>query len=248
MVIESALLFWFLACIGVVLTGISKSGFAGGAGVLAVPLMALVIPVSDAIVIMLPLLLMMDIKMIHYFARSADWRLLRLIIPGAMLGIALAGLLLGTFSDRTLEFSLGLISLLFAGWQRLTSILSSFPGSAIIWSTLSGFSSTLIHAGGPPIHLYLLSQNLKKLTWLATAAFFFGAMNLFKLVPYTLNNQWSADNLTVTVLLLPAALTGIWLGKQLQSRLPERLFLDIIRCLLLLTGSILLLKAILAPS
>jgi len=33
-------LFWLIAITGVILTGISKSGFAGGAGVVAVPLMS----------------------------------------------------------------------------------------------------------------------------------------------------------------------------------------------------------------
>ncbi len=49
-------IFWLLAFAGVVLTGISKSGFAGGAGVVAVPLLALVLPVERAAALMLPLL------------------------------------------------------------------------------------------------------------------------------------------------------------------------------------------------
>ena len=60
--IEAGILFWLVAVLGVILTGVSKSGFAGGAGVVAVPLMALFIPVSQAVVIMLPLLLLMPNK------------------------------------------------------------------------------------------------------------------------------------------------------------------------------------------
>ena len=57
------LTFWILAILGVTLTGISKSGFAGGAGVVAVPLMSLYIPFEHTVVIMLPLLIVMDYKM-----------------------------------------------------------------------------------------------------------------------------------------------------------------------------------------
>ena len=41
--------FWLLAVVGVFLTGISKSGFAGGAGVVAVPLLALVVSPALAV-------------------------------------------------------------------------------------------------------------------------------------------------------------------------------------------------------
>ena len=242
MELDSSLLFWLLALTGVTLTGISKSGFAGGAGVVAVPLMAMVMPVSDAIVVMLPLLLAMDIKMIHYYAQAADWKLLRKIVPGAVVGITLGGFLLGTLSDRFLELSLAAICLLFASWQSLTPLLSRFKGSAVFWSLFSGFSSTLIHAGGPPINLYLLSLKLEKLRWLATSAFFFGAMNLIKLLPYTLNDQWSQGSLILSALLLPAALLGVWLGKLLQKYISERFFLHAIRLLLILTGLSLLFK------
>ena len=42
------------------LVGISKRGFGSGLGALGVPLMSLVVPVPQAVAIMLPLLLVMD--------------------------------------------------------------------------------------------------------------------------------------------------------------------------------------------
>ena len=52
--------FWAVAVPAVLMMGLSKSGFLGGFGALAVPLMSLAVPVPQAAAIMLPLLLVMD--------------------------------------------------------------------------------------------------------------------------------------------------------------------------------------------
>jgi len=83
-------LFWLLAGAGVFLTGISKSGFAGGAGVLAVPMLALVAPPALAVTLMLPLLLLMDAQIITHHRRQLCLGELRALIPAALVGIVLA--------------------------------------------------------------------------------------------------------------------------------------------------------------
>lgn len=80
----SSFLFWLLAIVGVLLTGISKSGFAGGAGVVAVPILALVMPVPQAAALMLPLLIVMDIKAIQLYRQHINKRVLFSIIPAAL--------------------------------------------------------------------------------------------------------------------------------------------------------------------
>lgn len=57
-------LFWVLAVIGLIFTGISKSGFASGAGIVVVPLLTLTMPLSSAAALVLPLLLLMDTRTI----------------------------------------------------------------------------------------------------------------------------------------------------------------------------------------
>ena len=52
--------FYAVAVPAVILMGISKSGFGAGFGALAVPLMALVVPVPQAAAILLPVLLLID--------------------------------------------------------------------------------------------------------------------------------------------------------------------------------------------
>ncbi|MFC6632990.1 sulfite exporter TauE/SafE family protein [Microbulbifer taiwanensis] len=233
-------LFWLLAIAGVTLTGISKSGFAGGAGVVAVPLLALVMPVPLAVFLMLPLLLAMDIKTVQYYWRHADWVQLKSIVPAAVAGITVGGLLLGRLPEDWLKLLLGILSIVFALWQRLAPLLGAMKGAAWLWGGISGLTSTLIHAGGPPINIYLIARQLPKLDWLATAGIFFGIMNAVKVIPYLLTGDWTRDLFLMSLLLLPVALAGVWLGRQIQGRISERQFALCCRALLLASGILLL--------
>lgn len=237
-------LFWLLAITGVLLTGISKSGFAGGAGVVAVPLLSLVMPVQHAAAIMLPLLLVMDAKTVRLYWQSINLRELKSIMLAALVGITLAGSAMGSLSSTTLQWILAIFCILFASWQQLTPLLGKLPGAAYLWGTLSGVSSTLLHAGGPPISIYFLSKGISKKVWLAQAAVFFAMMNVIKLIPYTMNNVWHTDFLILNVLLLPIAVLGVFLGHKIQSRLSEATFALSCRILLGITGITLLLKII----
>lgn len=238
------LLFWLLAVVGVILTGISKSGFAGGAGVLAVPLLALVIPLPMATVIMLPVLLFMDAKTIQLYRRHASLETLKRIVPAALVGIVLGGLAMGVLATSALELITGVISILFASWQSISSSLQRFQQAGWFWGTVSGLTSTLIHAGGPPINVYFLGRQLPKLAWLGTAAVLFGVMNLVKIVPYSLNGFWQWRLLFISLLLLPAAWVGVKLGHSIQGRVDGDTFTRICRVLLLVSGAGLVVKGL----
>ncbi len=53
--------FYAVAIPAVLILGLSKSGFASGFGLLAVPLMSTAVPVPDAAAIMMPVLLVVDV-------------------------------------------------------------------------------------------------------------------------------------------------------------------------------------------
>jgi hypothetical protein len=246
-------LFWGLATIGVILTGISKSGFAGGAGVIAVPLLSLIIPVPVAAALMLPLLIVMDAKSLHYYWRSVRWQELKMIAPAALFGIIVGGYLLGELPSSLLQILLGFFCIVFALWKNLTPLLGRLPYAGFIWGSVSGLTSTLLHSGGPPINIYLATRQLPKRNWLATAAVFFAMMNLVKIIPYALTHQWQFDSvvfdlpmsslLLIDLLLLPVSLIGVWLGHELQKIISEAHFMSACKGLLFLSGLGLLLSA-----
>ena len=104
------------------------------------------------------------------------------------------------------------------------------------WAVVSGFTSFMAHAGGPPLNVYLLPQGLEKRLFVGTVAVFFMVVNWMKLVPYALLGQFHTGNLTTSLALAPLAPAGIWLGVWLQSRVSDRVFYGVCYALLLVTG------------
>ncbi|WP_237217126.1 sulfite exporter TauE/SafE family protein, partial [Falsiroseomonas oryziterrae] len=113
-------LFWGLAIPAFLLSGISKGGFASGAGNVAVPLMALAIPAPQAAGIALPVLCAMDISGLRAWWGKWSARELRAVLPGGLAGIALGTAVFGLMSDQAVKLMVGAIALAFlarALWQ-----------------------------------------------------------------------------------------------------------------------------------
>lgn len=230
--------FWLAAAVAVLLTGISKSGLAGAFGGMAVPLMALWVPPGFAVAVMAPVLCMIDLFGINIY--RGQWSkddVLRLI-PGALIGIAAGTLTFGLLDDRVIRAALGTIALLFVAQRLLKLIPERQPGRLAGWlcGTLGGLTSTVAHAGGPPVLMYLLARRLPKQTFIATMVVFFTVINLVKLVPYTALGMFTLETLAMSAILAPLVPVGVWAGLRLQRLLPERVFFVVATALLGVTG------------
>ena len=227
-----------LMIVAVLLTGISKSGFAGGVGVVAVPLISLKASPTFAVAVMLPLLIVMDVFSLKAWWRQRVDRLLWLMFPPAILGVAVGYFTYGWFDEGLLTLLLGIFSVLFGLWGLLKPLrgrlLATWVGR--LCGGIAGFTSFIAHAGGPPLNFYLLQCQLTKQQFLGTAVVFLAITNLVKLVPYTLLGLVTFDNLTIALLLMPVAWLGIRLGLIIQRRMDGELFFRVILCLLILLG------------
>jgi uncharacterized membrane protein YfcA len=119
--------FYAIAVPAVLLLGISKSGFGAGLGSLAVPLMALAVTVPQAAAILMPVLFVMDVLGMAAFRKDLDKRLLRFMLPFAMLGILIGTLLFKYMDSHLVAGLVGGFTLLFLA-QRL--LFPPQPGSA----------------------------------------------------------------------------------------------------------------------
>src|SRR5690606_26976086 len=84
--------FYLLAIPVVLLVGMSKGGFGGGLGTLAVPVLSLLIDPRLAAAVLLPILCTMDLVSIWNFRGTWDKHNIKLMLPGAMLGITAGAL------------------------------------------------------------------------------------------------------------------------------------------------------------
>ena len=225
------LAFWLLAVIATLLFGMSKAGFGGAAGSLGVPLMALAVPAPFAAAVMLPILLAIDLIGLVVFRGKADTANLRIILPGAMLGIALGWLTFGHVDGRWIKLLIGIEAITFAidrfrAARNSAGAVPSAPtfGPGIFWSTLAGFTSFISHAGGPPIMQYLMPQNMDKMRLVGTTVIFFTAVNFAKLGPYAQLGLVDLSNLAVSLLLAPAIPVGYFVGYRLLQAVDMRGF------------------------
>ena len=234
---------WFfaLALPAILIAGISKGGFGGGVVVLAVPMMSLAVPPQQAAAVMLPILMAMDLMAIWVYRRSWDARHLKIVLPASVIGVGAGWASFGLLDVAAVRLLLGAIALAFSldYWLGLRPRKKPAGPDVLrggFWAALAGFTSFVAHAGGPPLNVYMLPQGLEKRVFVGTVAVFFAVVNWMKVVPYALLGQFSAANLMTSLVLLPLAPLGIWLGLWLQKRVSDRDFYRVCYGLLFVTG------------
>ncbi len=242
--IQQPLSFWALAILGVWLTGVSKSGFAGGTGVVAVPLMAIAIEPKLAAAMLLPLLLFMDLSIIRTYRSVPKHPLFGVLMMGSVLGILLGTLVFRFLSNHHIKLAVGLLGIWFAVAnlrQRQDSApLNPNKHVAGFMGAVSGFTSFIAHAGGPPLTGYLLHLHIPKQTFLATATLFLALTNFLKLPAYVAVGVLDLNMGLFTLLLLPIAWLGLRAGVFLKDKLPQAAYVLWMNLLLLLVSGYLL--------
>ncbi len=240
-------LFYAVAVPAVIVSGISKGGFGGGLGIMTVPLMALVLSPPQAAAIMLPILCAIDLVGLWAYRGQGDKRNLQLLLVAAVLGITIGALTFRYLTADALRIILGVTAIGFTlrwFWQnyrarRSGAAIVAAPRNAprgMFWGTLSGYTSFIAHAGGPPLSVYLLPQRLDKTVFQATTVVFFAVVNYVKLVPYALLDMFPATNLATSAVLMPVAILGTFAGVWLHKRVNDRLFYQFCYGFTFLTG------------
>jgi hypothetical protein len=167
--------------------------------------------------------------------------LLKFLIPFGLVGIVIGALLFKLLDARTVAGLVGVFTLAFLA-QRL--LFPPQPDSApppkwlgALLTATSGFTSFIAHAGGPPISAYVIPLRLSPLKFTATMAFFFFVINLAKWIPYAWLGLLDTRNMATSLVLLPVAPIGVWIGVHLARRINPRLFYRLLYLGMFLTGT-----------
>ncbi len=232
---------WVAMAVAVVFAGVSKGGFGSGAAFASATFLAIFLPPTQALGVMLPLLMLIDVANLRPYWNKWSWPDARILILGGVPGVVLGVALFRVANDDVLRFLIGILSLGFVAWRLLPNQMASraplSKPAGVVAGVIAGFTSFVSHAGGPPVAVYLLSHNLQKTTFQATTVLVFWIINIAKFVPYAFLGAFTAESLWADLILAPFALLGAWLGVKAHYKVSEKAFFAVTYVLLTLTGT-----------
>ena len=227
----------------VLITGVAKSGFGGGVGILAVPLVAVALDAAVAVGVMLPILIAADIVAVVQHRRDRSGFHLKWSLLGGVAGILVGSVLLWTFKQgdasaaqrgdslkTALNLTVGGVCVLLVALQVYRMVGGKVPGiprsrgAGLTAGGIAGFVSTLAHAAGPVMTVYILDQGLDKRRIVGTLVLFFFVLNLLKLPTFIGLGLITGQTLSASVLLIVLVPLGSLLGLWLNRVIPEKPF------------------------
>ena len=231
-----------IAALGLMI-GLAKGGF-NALGSLLTPILSLILPVSLAVGVILPMLIFGDVFAIYSYWREWDGKLVARMLPTAIVGALAGTFLLAQLSSNALRIALGVFVLFLVAYKLASDRIKSLQYQPHGWhapaaGALAGLASAMFNNGGPPFNSYLLLQKMPARRFIATSALFFALVNLIKVpgflytgvlnMPLLLSFWW-------VFLFIPI---GIWGGRLLITRLNQSAFEWTVIGLLLLTSLLL---------
>jgi len=224
-----------LVAVPVLLYGFSKTAMPV-AGVLAGPVLAVVLGPTVATGFMVPLLILGDLFGLFYFRQHGDWRLIRRLVPGVLLGFLLTAVLFKLLDTHTLGRIIGLLilaSVALEVWRQRTESIDdelepmTNKAAIVFFGTLAGMTTMAANAGGTAMTLYLVKMRVSMLAFMGTATWFFFIINLLKVPIIGGLGFITRETLMADLFFAPLIVIGAFIGIFTFRRMNERLFVSI---------------------
>jgi uncharacterized membrane protein YfcA len=223
-----------------------RSAFGFGEALIAVPLLALIIPVGVAApvavlvsVTVAAIILVQDWREVH---PGDAWRL----ILSTMFGIPMGLLLLTAVSEPVVKVILGTVIILFAVFQVLGRGGYELKDDRLAW--LFGFGAGVLGGAygmnGPPLVAYGALRRWPPEQFRATLQGYFFPASLVGMAGYWMMGLWSSAVTHYYVASLPVVLVATALGRLLNRRIDQGRFLVYVHIGLVLIGVMLLIQSL----
>ncbi len=234
-----------LIAAGVIVVAYFVRGLAGfGSGLIAIPLLALMLPLTVAV----PLIVLLD-----YLASSSHgirhrelihWRDLWPLLPFSLIGVVLALYLFRQIDAVLLGKGLGVFIILFALYSLASFAPQQIGGRlwAIPAGSLGGLIGTLFGTGGPFYVIYLKLRGLEKSDFRATFAMIFLLDGAGRLLGYLVSGFYDLDVMLLVAASVPIMMIGMYIGGHVHTEISQQTFQRTISVLLIGSGLALLFK------
>jgi uncharacterized protein len=224
-----------------------RSAFGFGEALVAVPLLAMLMPFKVAVplagllsITVAAVAVVQDWHQIHL--RSAGW-----LILSTLLGIPLGLLLLITVAEAGLKSALGVGIIAFSSYCLFNRRQAELKNDNLAW--LFGFAAGVLGGAfgmnGPPLVIYGDLRRWSPVQFRATLQGYFLPASLISMCGWSVAELWVADVTSFYLLSLPLALLAIVLGRAVNQRLDRRRFLRLVHGSLIVLGTVLVLQAVL---
>jgi uncharacterized membrane protein YfcA len=230
----------------VFLATLIRSAFGFGEALVAVPLLALFMPVEQAV----PLATLVSITVAGIVV-AQDWHQIHLrsagcLVLSALCGIPLGLALLTAVPEAVVKAALAVVILGFSSYCLLSRRPYHLPDDR--WAWVFGFGSGILGGAygmnGPPLVIYGSLRQWSPEHFRATLQGYFLPASLLGLCGYWLAGLWTPAVTRSYLWSLPLALTATFLGRAVNRRLRGRWFLRCIHLGLLLVGAVLLTQSL----
>ena len=244
-----------IGALAAIVTGLSKTALPG-AGLLAVPLFAVVADGRMIPGVTLPVLLFADLFAVSWYRHHTRWDLLRPLAAWVMAGFAIGTTFFVVVGNnvRTLEVVIALaiiavVSLQIVRIVRNTPARHATAAETAAYGTAGGFTTFVSNSAGPIMNTYLVGLGLDRTALVGTSAWFYFAVNLAKIPVYLAIGAWSTgghffttESLLYDLALFPFVIIGVYGGRALLPRIHDRFFMWLV-LVLSLGGALKLLLA-----
>ena len=221
---------WCLAALAAFCIGISKAGFSG-VSLISVFILADVFGAKQSLGFALPMLIMADLMVYPAFRKYASWKSVWVLTWPALVGMGLGVLVLGNVDNFTMRRVIGSIILLMVSLQTVGRInpdgfykLALTKKFGFVFGTTGGLATVLANAAGPIMQIYMLSRRMEKMELIGVGARFFLVINFLKLPLGAGMNLITTQTLLANLMLAPAIALGVFGGKKLLGKIPQKVF------------------------
>jgi hypothetical protein len=238
-------LYYVVIALVALLIGLSKGGIGQVLGVLITPLLTFVMPVTQAVALALPLLIFGDLFSLWAFWKKWDMRYIRLMLPTAVIGIVIGTLLLTVLPDIALRRILGIMTLLYVVYRLLADRLKALAYQPRNWHGVAaggaaGVGSALANVGALFYTVYMLLQPVEPVIFAGTATLFFFIINILKIPGFIVAGLFDLNLFLQVAWLLPLIPIGVFIGRWLVNRMPQKAFEQLMLVILTLAALVLI--------
>jgi len=229
------------------LVGVTKGGF-NGVGSLLTPLLSLVLPVSSAVGVLLPMLIVGDACALYTYWGEWDGKLVWRLLPAGLAGALAGTYVLTACSPNALRMALALFVFVIIGYTVVSERILAWRYQPHVWhgpvvGAVAGVASGMFNNGGPAFNAYLLLQGLPPRAFIATTALFFALLNWLKVPGFVFTGVLDRALLSSVWWVFPFIPLGIVTARRLVTRIRPIVFERIIVWLLVMSSMLLLVQS-----